>query len=141
MGHIASPSSGISESEVQQRINAAVAAAVASTTKNVQRSSLPNYLYCEAYHGGTDDSGWGIASINVTPQYSGSVVCSCTLGSHSGTGGSATLVINDNIQVSQGSSTTIQFAANQTLKFTLNIGGLQQWGKAAGTANLSWSFN
>jgi hypothetical protein len=140
MGQISSPSGGISEAEVQQRINAAVAAAVASTTKNVQRSSLPNTLYCEAYHGGTMDTGWGHAVITVTPSYAGTVVCSCTLDTRSGTGGAATLVINESTQVAQGNSTTISFSAGQTIRFRMVIDELQQWGKAMGHASFSWSF-
>ena len=140
MGQISSPSGGISEAEVQRRINAAVAAAVASTTKNVQRSSLPTTLYCDAYHGGTMDSGYGNATIYVTPSYAGTVVCSCTLDSQSGTGGEATLVINNSREVAQGTSTTVSFSAGQTLTFRMNISGLQQWGRASGHGSFSWSF-
>lgn len=124
---------GISKKELEQQKQAAAKAATLQT--------LPTSLYGEAYHGGTADSGYGNSTLYVTPTYSGSVYCTCVRDSQSGTGGSATLVINNSTQVQQGQATTISFSAGQTINFRLAIDGLEQWGKVTAHAAFTWTLN
>lgn len=128
---------GISKQELEQQKRAAASAAAKTATLQ----TLPTSLYGEAYHGGTADSGYGNSTLYVTPTYSGSVYCTCVRDSQSGTGGSATLVINNSTQVKQGQATTISFSAGQTINFRLAIGGLEQWGKVTAHAAFTWTLN
>lgn len=104
--------------------------------------ALPKSLWCQAYHGGTSDSGYGSSTTGgIIVPFDGTLTCTVSF-SGDGWGSFSATQNGESVISGMGSGTrTISFAEGDTFSFGANVSGLENWARGTITVNLTWVAN